>query len=215
MAQSTAPDPIEFASLLCSRLCHDLLSPVGALNNGLELLADETDPQMREQCMGLLGDSARSTAGKLKFFRLAFGAAGGYGEQIPLHEIRAAVEGVFPAGGRLDVQWMVDGDGLPKPAAKLLLNLVMIAGEALPRGGTLAIVAEQRAGVAEIAVRGEGPKITFDPSLRATLSGSGELSTRTAAAFMVQSLAEQAGGHILISGPDEPFLMFGARLPTG
>lgn len=215
MAQLTAPDPIDFASLLCSRLCHDLLSPVGALNNGLELLADETDPQMREQCMGLLGDSARTTAGKLKFFRLAFGAAGGYGEDIPLHEIRAAVEGVFPAGGRLDVQWMVEADGLPKSAAKLLLNLVMIAGEALPRGGTLAIGAEKRGGVVEIAVRGEGPKITFDPAIRASLAGSGELGTRTAAAWMIHSLAQQAGGQILISAPEEPFLMFGARLPIG
>ncbi len=69
--------PVEFASLLCSRLCHDLLSPVGALNNGLELLADETDPEMRAKCIELLSDSARVSANKLKFFRLAFGAAGG------------------------------------------------------------------------------------------------------------------------------------------
>ena len=62
--------PVDFASLLCSRLCHDLLSPVGALNNGLELLADETDPAMRERVMELLADSARASASKLKFFRL-------------------------------------------------------------------------------------------------------------------------------------------------
>ena len=70
----------DFASLLCSRLCHDLLSPVGALNNGIELLADEHDPAMRERCLELLADSARASANKLKFFRLAFGAAGGFGE---------------------------------------------------------------------------------------------------------------------------------------
>ncbi len=55
-----AISPVDFASLLCSRLCHDLLSPVGALNNGLELLADETDPAMRARCMDLLSESARS-----------------------------------------------------------------------------------------------------------------------------------------------------------
>ncbi|MBT2188899.1 histidine phosphotransferase family protein [Sphingobium nicotianae] len=213
MAQS--PDPIDFASLLCSRLCHDLLSPVGALNNGLELLAVETDPQMREQCFGLLGDSARTTAGKLKFFRLAFGAAGGYGEAIPVHEIRNAVEGMFPAGGKLSLEWMIDSDALSKPAAKLLLNLVLMTGEALPRGGVIAIGAEERGGVTEIAVRGEGAKLIFDPAIRAAVEGSsGEVTTRTAAAFMIRTIAEQCGGQILISAPEDPFLMFGASLPA-
>ncbi len=215
MAQITAPDPIDFASLLCSRLCHDLLSPVGALNNGIELLADETDPHVREQCLDLLGDSARTTAGKLKFFRLAFGAAGGFGEAIPLHEIRNAVEGLFPPGGRLQLQWVMDGDSLPKPAAKLLLNLVMLAGEALPRGGTLVIGAEERGGVAEIVVRGEGAKITFDPTIRASLAGAAEVTTRTATSYLVRTIADQCGGQLMVSAPEDPFLMFGASLPTG
>lgn len=215
MAQPTAFDSIDFASLLCSRLCHDLLSPVGALNNGIELIADETDPQVREQCIGLLGDSARTTAGKLKFFRLAFGAGGGFGEAIALHEIRSAVEGLFPPGGKLALQWMIAGESLPKPAAKLLLNLVMLAGEALPRGGTLAIGAEQGSGVTEIAVRGEGSRITFDPAIRAALTRDGsEVTSRTAPAFMIRSIAAASGGDLMISEEGEPFLMFGARLPT-
>ncbi|WP_184149475.1 histidine phosphotransferase family protein [Sphingobium lignivorans] len=213
LAQTPATDPIDFASLLCSRLCHDLLSPVGALNNGIELLADETDPHMREQCMGLLGDSARTTAGKLKFFRLAFGAAGGFGEGIPVHEVRAAVEGLFPPGGRLEIQWLIDGDSLPKPAAKLLLNLVMLAGEALPRGGTLAIGAEVGAAAIEIVVRGEGQRITFDPAIRSALAGAGDLTTRTSVAYLIRSIADQTGGQIMISAPEEAFLMFGASLP--
>ena len=83
--------PVDFASLLCSRLCHDLLSPVGALNNGLELLADETDPAMRERCLDLLSESARVSANKLKFFRLAFGAGGGFGDLIDTREAQAAI----------------------------------------------------------------------------------------------------------------------------
>ena len=86
-------DAIELSSLLCSRLCHDLLSPVGALNNGIELLADEQDPEMRERCMELLADSARASANKLKFFRLAFGAAGGFGDSVDPREAKAAIEG--------------------------------------------------------------------------------------------------------------------------
>ena len=68
-----AMNAIELASLMCSRLCHDLMSPVGALNNGIELLVDEQDPEMREKCLELLAESAKASANKLKFFRLAFG----------------------------------------------------------------------------------------------------------------------------------------------
>ena len=75
MTDNMTQDSVEFAALLCSRLCHDLLSPIGALNNGLELMADETDPDMRQRCLDLLSDSARSSANKLKFFRLEIGRA--------------------------------------------------------------------------------------------------------------------------------------------
>lgn len=83
---------LDLASLLCSRLCHDMLSPVGALSNGLELLADEKDPEMRQRCFELLEQSAKASADKLKFFRLAFGAAGGFGEQVPVNEARPLVD---------------------------------------------------------------------------------------------------------------------------
>ncbi len=207
---------IDYASLLCSRLCHDLLSPVGALNNGLELLADEQDPALRDQCMGLLADSARTTAGKLKFFRLAFGAAGGFGEEIALHEVRTAMEGMFPPDGRLALQWLIEDDSLPKQAAKLLLNLALMVGESLPRGGTLLLGSERRGNVVEIVVRGEGPKITFAPELRASFGvAAGEaVTTRTATSYLIRSLVNEAGGQIALSGPDDPFLMFGVSLPV-
>jgi histidine phosphotransferase ChpT len=137
--------PVDFASLLCSRLCHDLLSPVGALNNGLELLADETDPAMRQRCMDLLAESARTSANKLKFFRLAFGAAGGFGDQVDTREARAAIEGLLADNKRLEVQWLVEAAQLPKPAAKALLNLAMIGGDALVRGGSLRSELRRRA----------------------------------------------------------------------
>jgi histidine phosphotransferase ChpT len=82
----------DLAAMLCSRLCHDMLSPVGALANGLELLADEQDPKMRAQVIELLEQSARISTEKLKFFRLAFGAAGGFGEAIPVDEARAVID---------------------------------------------------------------------------------------------------------------------------
>jgi histidine phosphotransferase ChpT len=205
-------NPVELASLLCSRLCHDLMSPVGALNNGIELLADESDPDMRDKCLSLLSDSARASANKLKFFRLAFGAAGGFGEEIGTTEARAALEGLF-ADGKVGLGWEVREDRLPKDAVKLLLNLAMLAGDALVRGGRLDVGAEARGGELEIAVRAEGPRILLDPVLRETLATGGSGGTvepRAAGAWLAHALAAAAGGSIQLSDPSSDVLMIGA-----
>src|SRR5688572_4249635 len=111
-------NPTDLASLLCSRLCHDLLSPVGALNNGIELLADEQDPEMRERCLELLAESARASANKLKFFRLAFGAGGGFGDEIDTREAKAALDGLYGVEKRIELGWMVADDRMPKGAVR-------------------------------------------------------------------------------------------------
>ena len=206
--------PVDFASLLCSRLCHDLMSPVGALNNGIELLADETDPEMREKCLELLADSARASANKLKFFRLAFGAAGGFGEEVDTHEAEIALEGLFGAERRIELGWAVGEEKLPKDAVKLLLNLAMLAGDALVRGGRLDVGAELQGEEIELAVRAEGPRILLDPALRETLEsgGSGQLEPRAAGAWLAHSLVSEAGGSIQLSDPAADTLLIGARL---
>ncbi len=204
--------PVDFASLLCSRLCHDLLSPVGALNNGLELLADETDPDMRQRCLELLSASAQASANKLKFFRLAFGAAGGFGETIDTREAKAAIAGLFAENKRIEIGWLVEAEQLPKQAIKVLLNLALIAGDALVRGGRLDIGAEADGDRVEIVLRAEGPRIILDPELRAVLTGEGgEVTPRAAAAFLARELAVQSGGDVQVSN-GEGFLLFGAML---
>lgn len=208
---------LDLAALLCSRLCHDLLSPVGALTNGLELLADEKDPEMRKRCFELLEQSAKISADKLKFFRLAFGAAGGFGEMVAVDEPRSLVDALVGNNGRITANWALGAPALPKAAVKVLLNLSMIAIEALVRGGTLDIGAELREGAAEIVIRAAGPKIAFDPVIGRALDGSlvtGELSSRTAPAFMLQQLAASTGGGLQFSLNDEALVM-GAVLPVG
>ena len=208
-------NPVDFASLLCSRLCHDLMSPVGALNNGIELLADETDPELREKCLELLADSARASANKLKFFRLAFGAAGGFGEEIDTREAEVALEGLFGAERRIELGWVVSDEKLPKDAVKLLLNLAMLAGDALVRGGRLDVGAETQGEQIELAVRAEGPRILLDPALRETLENgaSGRNEPRAAGAWLAHSLVAHRGGSIQLSQPGGEALMIGARLP--
>jgi histidine phosphotransferase ChpT len=206
----------DLAALLCSRLCHDLLSPVGALSNGLELLADERDPAMRENCMELLEQSARISTGKLKFFRLAFGAAGGFGDSVPVEEPRDLIGALVAANGRITLEWGVSQPSLPKPAVKVLLNLAAIGIDALVRGGTLAIGAETRGGATEIAVRASGPRLAFDQSIGKALDGSlveSELSGRTAPAHMIRLLAEELGGGLQYALSADALVM-GAVLPN-
>jgi len=204
-------DGVEFASLLCSRLCHDLLSPVGALNNGLELLIDEQDPEMRARCLELLTESARASANKLKFFRLAFGAAGGFGDKVDTREAKAAIEGLFGGERRIEIGWMVSDASMAKGALKVLLNLALIAGDALVRGGRLDIGAEG----GEIVVRAEGPRLVLDSELRNALLGEpsgGVLTPRAAAAWLVHQLVASEGGRIQLSEPDDVILLFGVTL---
>ncbi|ANC87621.1 MULTISPECIES: histidine phosphotransferase family protein [Sphingomonas] len=210
--------PIDFASLLCSRLCHDLLSPVGALNNGLELLGDENDPEMRTRVFQLLSESARVSANKLKFFRLAFGAAGGFGEQVDAREAKTAIEGLLADNKRTQFNWWVETETLPKSALKVMLNLALIASEALVRGGTLDVGGEDNGGQLEIVVKIEGPRIILDPELRRTLTdgeGAEGVTPRAAAAYLVHTLAAQAGGTVLVSEPAENVMIFGVAFPNG
>ncbi|HEY1604175.1 MAG TPA: histidine phosphotransferase family protein [Allosphingosinicella sp.] len=207
----------EFASLLCSRLCHDLLSPVGALNNGVELLADEHDPEMRARCLDLLGESARASANKLKFFRLAFGAAGGFADEVDTREARVAIEGLFGGDGRIQLGWMVDMPALSKSALKVLLNLALIAGDALVRGGRLDVGAERNDDGLHIVGRAVGPRIVLDAELKRALAGETDeesIAPRAAAAWLVHCLVDEAGGHVQIADQEEGVLLLGAVLPA-
>jgi histidine phosphotransferase ChpT len=207
----------EFASLLCSRLCHDLLSPVGALNNGIELLVDEHDPEMRARCLELLGESARASANKLKFFRLAFGAAGGFADEVDTREARVAIEGLFGGDGRIQLGWMVDEPAMGKSALKVLLNLVLIAGDALVRGGRLDVGVERHESGLDIVVRAEGPRIVLDPELKRALLGETSeeaIAPRAAAAWLAHSLVLDGGGDIQVADQEEGVLLIGASLPA-
>ncbi|MEM7666015.1 MAG: histidine phosphotransferase family protein [Pseudomonadota bacterium] len=205
----------DLAAMLCSRLCHDMLSPVGALSNGLELLADEKDPEMRERCVELLEQSAKISTDKLKFFRLAFGAAGGFGEAVPIEEAQQVIDALASDAKRVTLNWAISAPSLPKPAVKVMLNLSQIALDALVRGGTLDIGAEILEGNVEIVARATADKIAFDETIGRALQGEleyGELSSRTAAAHMIALLADEMGGGLQYKLTDGA-LVLGAVIP--
>jgi histidine phosphotransferase ChpT len=206
-------DRVDFASLLASRLCHDLLSPVGAFANGLELLADEKDPEMRARCIELLEQSAKTSTNKLKFFRLAFGSAGGFGDQVPPAEAKAAIEGIIGDTRPITLGWLIDDEPLPKPAVKIILNLAFLLVDALVRGGRLDIGCERRGGSIEIALHVEAERIFLDADVERILAhgaGADDMTSRTAPAVLVQAVAEANRGRVMLARETPTSLLVGA-----
>jgi histidine phosphotransferase ChpT len=133
-----APDALELAALLCSRVCHDLISPVGAIVNGLEVLDDNPKPEDRDFALDLIRKSAKTASARLQFCRLAFGAAGSAGAQIDLGDAQTMARGQIE-DGKITITWNLPRLLLPKNRVKLLLNMLVIAQQTIPRGGTLTI----------------------------------------------------------------------------
>jgi histidine phosphotransferase ChpT len=130
--------PLDLAALLCSRVCHDVISPVGAIINGLEVLDGEQDEEMRTVAMELIKKSAMSASARLQFCRLAFGAAGSFGALIDTGDAEKVATDIF-ANGRTVLQWNCGRRMASRASVKLLLNLCLIAASAVPRGGVVAV----------------------------------------------------------------------------
>jgi len=133
-----AIDPLDLAALLCSRVCHDLISPVGAIVNGLEVLAEEKDEETKNFAMELIKKSAATASAKLQFCRIAFGAAGSAGAQIDLGDAQTIARG-FLEDDKTKLAWNLPRALLAKNRVKLLLNMLLIAAQAIPRGGNISI----------------------------------------------------------------------------
>jgi histidine phosphotransferase ChpT len=133
-----APDALELAALLCSRVCHDLISPVGAIVNGLEVLDDNPKPDDREFALDLIRKSARTASARLQFCRLAFGAAGSAGAQIDLGDAQTMARGHIE-DGKTTIVWNLPRLLLAKNRVKLLLNMLVIAQQTIPRGGVITV----------------------------------------------------------------------------
>jgi histidine phosphotransferase ChpT len=134
----SAPDQLELAALLCSRVCHDLISPVGAIVNGLEVLDDNPKPEDREFALDLIRKSAKNASARLQFCRLAFGAAGSAGAQIDLGDAQTMARGQIE-DNKTTIAWNLPRLLLPKNRVKLLLNMLIVAQQTIPRGGTLTV----------------------------------------------------------------------------
>jgi len=196
---------MDFAALLCSRLCHDLVSPVGAITNGIEILSDEHDAAMREQVMDLLQKSAQQTGNKLQFFRLAFGAAGGFSARLDTREASKAIE-TFLDSSRIKATMAFEMPDAPKGIVKLLLNLVLVASETLIRGGLLDIAMRQDGKTIDISVAVRGDRYILQDTVRQALTGQvaeADIEPRSAPAFLVATIVEEMGGSLAVIDNDD------------
>lgn len=130
---------LELGALLCSRVCHDVISPVGAITNGLEVLADDDDPEMRAHAMELITKSAAQASAKLQFARLAFGAAGSAAAELDLGDAKAVAEGLMKSE-KPSLTWEAPHATIGKDYVKLLLNMLLIGISSIPRGGDISVV---------------------------------------------------------------------------
>jgi histidine phosphotransferase ChpT len=129
---------LDLAALLCSRVCHDLISPVGAIVNGLEVLEEDKDEETKVFALDLIKKSAETASAKLQFCRIAFGAAGSAGAQIDLGDAEKVARGLL-ADDKTKIVWNLPRELMPKNRVKLLLNMLLIAVGAIPRGGTITV----------------------------------------------------------------------------
>lgn len=199
-------DDVALASLLSSRICHDLVSPVGALNNGVEIIDGGADPEFREHAMRVISQSSRQARSRLAFYRVAFGAGSGLADSAHLDEVRDLVTSFFD-GSRLTVEWEPDEETLDRNLVKLFMNLILIGSEALPRGGLLRVGVMRKAAM-NLIVIAEGPSTKFGDRVRSLLRHGGlqdddtPLQPKEAPMVLTHRLAAQLGAELSFGEED-------------
>jgi len=196
MSAAVALDALDLAALLCSRVCHDLISPTGAIVNGLEVLEEEeSDEETKSFALELIKKSAKAASARLQFCRLAFGAAGSAGAQIDVGDAQTMAR-AFIEDDKTKLVWNLPRVLLPKNRVKLLLNMLLIAGQTIPRGGTLVVgpVGEGEKMGFRIAATGLNARIPQAvPALLEGTSESGSVDAHAIQPFYAGLLARACG----------------------
>jgi histidine phosphotransferase ChpT len=208
MSETETPEiklsDLDLAALLCSRVCHDLISPVGAIANGLELIDDpEMDAETKETALDMVRSSARTAAAKLKFCRIAFGAAGSAGAVIDLGEAGDIAKAFVGEEKRVQLEWNAPRENRPKQQVKLVLNMVLMALAGIPRGGVVTLTVEGNG----FTARAVGDRAKVPEQIAQVLAGTVELTAldaRLVQPYYARQLARAAGLSLAMAmdGPD-------------
>jgi len=199
-----AMDEIELSAFLVSRVCHDLVGPLGAVVNGLEVLEDERDAAMRADALKIVTSSAAQALARLQFVRIAFGAAGSAGAELDLSEVGRLIGGLL-GGGKVALHWEAPHLNWPKDWAKLVMNVAVIAADCLPRGGTLRIETSQEPGVFGFKMVATGQNARVLEDVQRALSGeaaSVPYDARGVQPYLTYRLARGLNAGLTMTGRD-------------
>jgi len=186
---------IDFASFLVSRVCHDLVGPMGAVVNGLEVLEDERDAAMRADALKIVTQSAGQALARLQFLRIAFGAAGSTGAELDLGEVGRLVSGLL-SGSKVKLEWQPTQMNWPKDWAKLLMNATMLAADCLPRGGVVRVTTSDATTPPSFRIQASGPHAKVLEEVEKALQGEanhGPVDARGIQPFLTHKIANGLG----------------------
>jgi histidine phosphotransferase ChpT len=206
-------DALDLAALLCSRVCHDLISPAGAIVNGLEVLEESKDEETKIFALDLIKKSAKTASARLQFCRIAFGAAGSAGAQVDLGDAESVARGIIE-DEKVKLAWNLPRLLLPKNRVKLLLNMLLVATQSIPRGGILAVEGDGPAEVMTFKISARGLNARIPPAVPALLAGTPESGTVDAhgiQTFYAGLLARTSGLAVSIEA-DGDAIVVAARL---
>lgn len=204
MSEPTKIEALDFAALLCSRVCHDIISPVGAITNGLEVLDEEDSEDMKAFAFDLIRKSARTASAKLQFARLAFGAAGSAGAEVDLGDAETVAKR-YMEGEKADLEWQAARRLLPKNQVKLLLNLLLVSLHAVPRGGKVVVTVEGDLPYPTFSIAATGPASRIPPRVADLLAGRLEdgVDAHAIQPYYAGALARDAGLLVTIDKSDD------------
>jgi histidine phosphotransferase ChpT len=208
-------EALDLAALLCSRVCHDLISPSGAIVNGLEVLEESTDEETKSFALDLIKKSARTASARLQFCRIAFGAAGSATAQIDLGDAENVARG-FIEDDKIKLSWNLSSALLPKNRVKLLLNMILVAAQSIPRGGIVAVEGDgpPEAMTFKIAARGLNARIPQAvPALLAGFPERGVVDAHAIQPFYAGLLGRASGLAVSIEA-DGDAIIVAARAMT-
>jgi histidine phosphotransferase ChpT len=209
MAELFTLSAADLAALLCSRVCHDIISPVGAINNGLELL-DEGGADA--DAMQLIRTSARNASARLQFARIAFGAAGSAGMVIDTGDAEA-VATAFLRNEKPELTWSGGRALLPKNKVKLLLNLILVALAAIPRGGKIGVALDDVETEPKFQISASGPMLRVPPKFLELHSGQKPeeaIDAHSVQPYYALLLARESGMEISIHATAEEIVFTAA-----
>ncbi|MEM6538931.1 MAG: histidine phosphotransferase family protein [Pseudomonadota bacterium] len=186
-----ALDGLMLTSLMSSKLCHDLVNPIGALASGLDVLEDsDDDKEMQEEALALLKSSADKATALLKFARVAYGLSGGLDTEVGYDEVRSLLDGLY-AHTKATLDWQVQGASAPKTHAKALMIMVQTAAESVPRGGVVTVSGE----AGRFRMTATGDRVLLNDAVGSALSGvSTDLMPKCSPLFLVGTMAREQGG---------------------